>query len=326
MTHPFVKTDYPLPQLELPNWLPRPVAEQAERLYDLELQEDPKYRPPHVAESMPQPLPPASGKRLSSMPSCVSSPPSERVRQKLDELKRRNDPLIQRFSEEERPFSQEQRSRLVASLKVLCRLTSDQRMDRVWRELYKKSRSDPTKFVHPVMRKHLIFDKITSLHDPKNQDEAVQAFLFYAFLLGAAAPRLTLRTQAEVDLRLKPFHMMASRLREEAQNLRALGRDKLAKDVEVIAAECENAAYKPKLIPAARPISPSLRQQLNPVVKRRRGDQAVRSFALRLSAICLQGFEKALPGIVAITASVVLSKKISADQVREMVRAQRPRG
>ena len=138
MTHPFVKTDYPLPQLELPNWLPRPVAEQAERLYDLELQEDPKYRPPHVAESMPQPLPPASGKRLSSMPSCVSSPPSERVRQKLDELKRRNDPLIQRFSEEERPFSQEQRSRLVASLKVLCRLTSDQRMDRVWRELYKK--------------------------------------------------------------------------------------------------------------------------------------------------------------------------------------------
>jgi hypothetical protein len=306
MTHPFVKTDYP--QLELPNWLPRPVAEQAERLYDLELAKDPKYRPPHVAESMPQPLPPASGKRPSSVPSCVPRP-SERVRRKLDELKRSNDPLNQRFSED-RPFSQEQRSRLIASLKVLCRLTSDQRMNRVWREVYKKSRSDPTKFVHPVMRKNLIFDKITSLHDPKNQDEAVQAFLFYAFILRAWAPRL-LRTQAEVDSRLKPFHMTASRLREDAENLRALGLDKLATDVEVIAAECENRAYKPK---------PNI---FFPAVDRRRGDQVVRSFALRLSEICLQGFEKALPGIVAITASVVFSKEITGGKVREMVRAGR---
>ena len=45
MTHPFEKPDHPLPQLELPNWLPSPVAEEAQRVYDDILQQDRKLDP-----------------------------------------------------------------------------------------------------------------------------------------------------------------------------------------------------------------------------------------------------------------------------------------
>ena len=158
------------------------------------------------------------------------------------------------------------------------------------------------------MRESLVLEKLTTLHDAKNQDEAVQAFLNYAFLLAGGGRGLM--TQAEVDLRLRPFTAMALRLRQDAQNLRALRFPKLAADVEAITIDFEKSKPKPNIF--------------FPVVKRARGDRAVRGFVLRLSEICLLGFEKALTGTVATTASVALSKKISANQVRDIVRAHDP--
>ena len=59
----------------------------------------------------------------------------------------------------------------------------------------------------------------------------------------------------------------------------------------------------------------------HPVVTRSRGDDLVRGFVLRMNFICHMLFEKDLPGTVATTAGVAFSKKISGDQVRDMVRA-----
>ena len=108
--------------------------------------------------------------------------------------------------------------------------------------------------------------------------------------------------------------MMASRLRKDAGGLRTLGLDELATDVEAIAADCEKSGYMPK---------PNI---ILPIVKRSRGDDVMRGFVLRMSATCREGFGNGLPGTVATTASVALSKRISAHQVRDMVRAHDPRG
>jgi hypothetical protein len=280
MTLSFAKTDHPLPKLELPNWVPSPVAELAERLYDLILQGDPNYR-------------------------------RKRTNLILERLRKLNDPLILGVdSAYEQPFSQEQRSALIASLKTLCRLASDERMNRVWKELYRK-KTGSNEFLNPVKRESLVLEKITSLHDPKNQDLAVQSFLNYAFLLATGGPRLL--TQAEVDAKRRPFTIMTLRLREDAQDLRMRGLDRLAEGVEAIAIDCEKSAYKPK---------PDI---FFPVVDRSRGDDVVRGFVLQLSGICLAGFEKGLTGTVATTASVALSKVITGRRVREIVRAHHPR-
>jgi hypothetical protein len=285
MTLVLERTDHPLPQLELPSWLPPPVAEQAERLYDLVLQGDPKYRRPDLI------------KRTNLL---------------MEKLRRLNDPLILGLdSADEQPFSQEQRSALIVSLKILCRLVSDERMNRVWNELYRR-KSGSNEFLNPVQRNSLILDKLTSLHDPKNQDKALQAFLKYAYLLAAADPNLTLMTQAEVASKLKQFTVINSRLRENAQDFRALGLETLATKVEAVAMDCEKSAYKPE---------PNV---FFPIVDRSRGNQVERGFIIRLSGICLAGFEKGLTGTVATTASVALSKEITRERVREIVRAHAP--
>ena len=276
MTLSVEKTKYRLPQLDLPDWLPRPVAEQAERLYHLTL-ENPKYRPTHA---------------------------EERVRILLNKFQNLHDSINYRGLVK-RPFAEALRTRPIASLKLLCRLTSDPRMRRVWCELYRRKRGS-NEFLNPAKRDSLILETITTFHDQKNQDNAVKAFLNYAFLLAVARSHLT--TQAE----LAPFSVMASRLRNDAQMLHELGLDKLGNDLQAIAAECKRGGYTPES------------NVFFPVVGRSSGNQMVRGFVLRLSAICLLGFEKALSGTVANTASVAFSEKIDAIQVRDIVRAHDP--
>ena len=269
----------PVPRLELPSWLDDypAVAEQAERLYHLTL-ENPKYRPTHA---------------------------EERVRILLNKFQSLHDSIFYRNVPVKRPFAEAVRTRPIASLKLLCRLTSDPRMRHVWRELYRKKLGS-NEFLNPAKRDSLILETITALHDPKNQDNAVKAYLNYAFLLAVARSHLT--KQAE----LAPFSVMASRLRNDAQMLHELGLDRLGNDVQAIAAECKSGGYTPES------------NVFFPVVSRSSGNQMVRGFVLRLSAICLLGFDKALSGTVATTASVAFSKKINASQVRDIVRAHDP--
>lgn len=197
-------------------------------------------------------------------------------------------------------------------IEILNRLASDQRMKGVWRELYRKRRGS-SEFLNPVKRKGLLKEKLARLHDLKNQDMAVRAFFNFAHWL--ASGRLDLMTQKEINSNNKPFTILASRLRKDAEGLRTLGLDKLAADAEAIASDCEKSAYIPT--------KPNI---ILPILKRSRGDDVLRGFVLRMSAICREGFGNGLAGTVATTASVSLSKQISACLVRDIVRAHDPRG
>jgi hypothetical protein len=189
---------------------------------------------------------------------------------------------------------------------ILSRLVTDKRMDRVWRELYRKKRGS-NEFSNPAKRQGLFKEELTTLHDPLNQDMAVRAFLNFAFMLAPGGLRLI--TQDWIDSKARPYAKMAYRLRRDAEGLRALGLSELAASVEVVAIDCEKGVYIPK---------PNI---LMPIVKRSRGDDVVRAFVLQMSAICREVFGNALSGTVATTANVALSKKISRHQVRDIVRA-----
>jgi hypothetical protein len=180
-------------------------------------------------------------------------------------------------------------------LEVLRRLATDQRMKCVWRELYRKERGS-NEFLNPVKRQWLLNEKLTILHDPSNQDMAVRAFLNHAVVL--AQGWFGLITQDEINSKAKPYSTMASRLRKDADGLRALGLSELAADVESVAISCEKSVYIPR---------PNI---LMPIVKRSRGDAVMRNYVLQLSAICRMGFDKGLTGTVATAASVALSKEM----------------
>jgi len=236
MTRPLVKTDCPLPQLDLPDWLPGPVAGEAQLVYDQILK--------HDREGDPRPL---------------------------------------TASEE---------------IKVLSRLASDQRMKKVWNELRKKKREHPREFLHPF--------RMPDLADENPQDFALRNFFRQAWDLATCGIELKTLEQ------LKPFIKMASRLQRDAQGLRSLGLDEFASELEAKAIVCER-------------MGSFLHTSFSYVVKRARGDQAVRAFILRLSVLCRDWwFGEVLTATVATTASVALSKKISADQVRNMVRSATP--
>lgn len=239
MTLSFEKPDHPLPQLELPNWLPGPVAEEAQLVYDKEiLQYD----------------------RTS-------------------------------FTLYPRPFTASE------EIKILQRLASDQRMKKVWNELLKKKRKRPGEFLHQFM--------LPEPGEENPQEAALRIFLKYAWDLATCGIELQTLKQ------LKPLIKIASRLEQDAKTLRSLGIDEVASNLEAKAIVCRNCA------------TPLPNSRFPSIVGRARGDKAVRAFVLRLSAACREWFGEALTGTVATTASVALSKTISADQVRNMVRDPR---
>jgi hypothetical protein len=203
------------------------------------------------------------------------------------------------------------RQRVTASekIEILKLLATDPRMERVWRELYRKKRGS-NEFLNPVRREGLLNGKqLTTLHDPQQQNIAVDAFFHYAWHF--AAVRFPLTTQDKILSHFKPYTIMASRLRKNAEGLRALGLDELAADVETVATRCDKRLHVRSHI-------------LYPTVKRSRGDAVMRYYVLQMSVLCRRGFGKVLPGVIATTASVALSKNISGDQVREIVRAHDP--
>jgi hypothetical protein len=219
------------------------------------------------------------------LPNWLPSPVAEEAQLVYDRI------LQHDGKRDPRPFTASEQ------IKVLLRLASDQRMKKVWNELRKKKRKRPSEFLHPF--------KPDVLADEIPQDMALRVFFGFAWDLATCGIELKTLKQ------LKPFIKMASRLQRDAQSLRSLGLDEFASDLEPMAIVCERMGG---LLPNSDfPLA----------VKRARGDQAVRAFILRLSLLCREWwFGEVLTGTVATTASVALSKKISADQVRNMVRSE----
>ena len=163
----------------------------------------------------------------------------------------------------------------------------------------KKSANSPCEFLHPFVP--------TDLADGNPQDLALRFFFRAAWDLATCGIELKTLNQ------LKPFIKLASRLQRDAQSLRSLGLDEFASDLEAKAIVCERMG---RFLPNSSFIS---------VAKRTRGDQTMRAFILRLSRYCREWwFGKVLTATIATTASVALSKKISAKQVRNLVRSATP--
>lgn len=115
-------------------------------------------------------------------------------------------------------------------IEVFRRLATDQRMERVWRELYRKKRGS-NEFLNPVQRERLSDDgkQLSTLHDPQHQHTAVAEFFYSAWFF--AVVKLPL-TQDKINSRIKPYKVMASKLRKDAEGLRSLGLNELAAVVE----------------------------------------------------------------------------------------------
>ena len=221
------------------------------------------------------------------LPNWLPSPVAEEAQRIYDGILQHDRKL------DPRPFTAPEQ------IKVLLRLASDQRMKKVWNELRKKKRKRPSEFLHPF-RPDILADEIP-------QDMALRVFFGFAWDLATCGIELKTLKQ------LKPFIKMASRLQRDARSLRSLGLDEFASNLEPMAIVCERMG---RLLPNSDfPLAD----------KRARGDQAVRAYILRLSLACREWwFGEVLTGTVATTASVALSKKISADQVRNMLRSKTP--
>ncbi len=283
--------DHPPPRLELPNWLPLTVAEEARFLYDSALK-------PHQTVEQHVDAPTQTGKLKSSAfrEHYRADPPNSRLEavcHTIDGLEQRQ----QRFAGKLRSMTFEQ-------IELLCRLTSDERMKSVWRELYRTTRGGK-QFLNPAKP---LFG-FPGFHDPQNQDNAAREYFSNAF--GHAAWPALLMTRNDYKAKRKSFITLAGRLREDAQNLRSLGLSEHASNVDAAAVDCEERG--PNLVPVH-----------HPVVTRSRGDAAVRGYILRMNFICRYLYERDLHGTVATTASVAFSKKVTAHQIRNLVRAHRP--
>ncbi|MGO9276940.1 MAG: hypothetical protein ACLP3Q_05310 [Streptosporangiaceae bacterium] len=282
-------TNLNLPRLELPNWLPLPVADEARFLYDTATK--PSQTVERHVDEQDQTVKLKSTEE-ASRGHYGTDPPNSRIEavyRTFDALQQHH----QRFAEKLRSMTFEQ-------IALLCRLVSDARMKNVWRELYRKTRGGK-QFLNPARPVY----GFPGLHNPQNQDMAAHEFFINAF--GHAAWPAPLMTRDDYKSRLKSFITMAARLREDAQNLRSLGLSEFAPNLEAIAVACEE---RRQLVPIH-----------HPVVTRSRGDELVRGFVLRMNVICRLLFEKDLHGTVATTAGVAFSKEISGNQVRDMVRA-----
>ncbi len=244
-----VSPDLSLPPLELPDWLPGPVADEAKDLYE---------------------------------------------------------GICQKTRQDE-PISAERRAASLKEIELLCRLASDKRMKKVWRELYRKRRGSLNEFLNPARQRDdeeipWGQELMPFIHDSKNQDLARRGFLCCAFSLGVSCSPLPKQDNS----RQKPFAQMAIRLRQDAQSLASLGFYEFAPDLEAMAVVCEKNINQP--VP-------------DTVVKRSRGDQVLRTYIFRLSKHCRANFGNWLPGTVATTAGVVFSKEIAGRTVRDIMRA-----
>jgi hypothetical protein len=282
--------DRHLPRLELPNWLPLPVAHEARFLYDSATKPNQTVER-HVDENDQT----AKLKSTEETPQghYGADPPNSR----LEAVCHAIDGLQQR----QHRFAEKLRSMTFEQIALLCRLVSDERMKNVWRELYRKTRGGE-QFLNPARP---VFG-VSGLNSPQNQDMAVREFFRDAF--GHAAWPAPLLTRDDYKSKRKSFITMAARLREDAQNLRSLGLSELAPNLDTVAMACEERG--PNLVPVH-----------HPVVTRPRGDEMVRGFVLRMTIICHMLFDKELYGTVATTAGVAFSKELSGNQVRDMVRA-----
>jgi hypothetical protein len=227
------------------------------------------------------------------------------------------------------------------ALEVLSRLVSDARMRSVWQEIYKKKRRDhkPTEeFLHPACltmrsrsaesrRQAHRFREEGLEHEAKlceaiaaaeerlgnrpadpqwsEQDLAAQAFLQQACLLATDVIPIRL---ADIAAEQAKLANISASLRQLAVELDDIGRELDAGEMIRIAHDCDEElrAYE------EAPFNPNL------IIKRKRSDPKIRTYAVNLSLFAYSIFRKPLSGTIATTANVVFERDdLTDDKVRE---------
>jgi hypothetical protein len=201
--------DRRLPRLELPNWLPLPVADEARFLYDSAITpnqtvERPVYEPEQIF-------------------TLKSTGEVSQVHGRGIIFNSRMQAVCRTME------ANTLRSLTCGQIELLCRLASDERMKNVWRELYRQTRGGK-QFLNPAK----------GIQDPQNQNMAAREFFSRAF--GHAAWPAPLLTYNDFKSKRKSHITIAARLREDAHKLSLLGSDELASDLEAIAVTCEERA------------------------------------------------------------------------------------
>jgi hypothetical protein len=201
--------DRHMPRLELPQWVPQLVSDEARFLYDSAVTtnqtvERPVYEPEQLFTIK-------STGEVSRLP-CRGTIANSRME------------VVSRAME-----ANALRSMTRGQIELLCRLASDERMKNVWRELYRRTRGGK-QFLNPAK----------GIQDAQNQDMAAREFFSRAFSY-AAWPASLLKYN-ELKSKRKSHITIAARLREDAHKLSSLGSDELASDVEAIAVACEDRA------------------------------------------------------------------------------------
>lgn len=197
------------PRLELPQWVPPLVADEARFLYDSAITlnqtvERPVYEPEQIFTQ-----------KSTGEVSRVQGPGfifNSRMH------------AVQRTME-----ANTLRSMTCGQIELLCRLASDKRMKNVWRELFRQTRGGK-QFLNPAK----------GIQDPQNQNMAAREFFSRAF--GHAAWPAPLLTYNDFKSKRKSHTTIAARLREDAHKLSSLGFDEFASDLEAIAVTCEERA------------------------------------------------------------------------------------
>ena len=198
-----------LPRLELPQWVPPLVADEARFLYDSaitpnETVERPVYEPEQIF-------------------TLKSTGEVSRVHGRGIIFNSRMQ-AVRRTME-----ANTLRSMTCGQIELLCRLASDERMKNVWRELFRQTRGGK-QFLNPAK----------GIQDPQNQNMAAREFFSRAF--GHAAWPAPLLTYNDFKSKRKSHITIAARLREDAHKLSSLGSDELASELEAIAVTCEERA------------------------------------------------------------------------------------
>jgi hypothetical protein len=202
-------TDHHRPRLELPQWVPQPVADEARFLYDSAVSPNQTVeRPVYELEEI---FTIKSTGEVSRVPlgGIIANSRMQAVSRTME--------------------ANTLRSMSRGQIELLCRLASDERMKNVWRELYRQTRGGE-QFLNPAK----------GVQDPQNQDMAAREFFSRAFRHAAwPAPLLTYN---DFKSKRKSYLTIAARLREDAHKLSSLGSDELAADLEAIAVTCEGRA------------------------------------------------------------------------------------
>jgi hypothetical protein len=238
------------------------------------------------------------------------------------------------------------------------RLVFDPRMERVWKELYKKKRIHykPTEeFAHPACmtnasiaarnrrlalelrqqdgRKNkseadfldaeaaLLEGEYDPPADPRwsEQERAMQLFLLRAY---QAALDHELVYLSDLEAKVRKLQNVAKRLRSDAAILSSFGMEREARKLKNIASHCDDEAFN--ILPYDDENSAhswSLKTDDRWIIVRRQGDLELRAFVVSLSIITGTLFRKILYGTLATVSNVRFDRQdVTAEKVREMLR------